>query len=407
MKTFELSEKKAKNGRRKFKAILYEIFPDSCIDDEQQVGTMYNENGITWIREYCEKALPSIQGMSLRCEFLDDDRTELCGHGETEINVEDGLPIFEDAVMVGRFDKGYIEDVKMPDGSVKTYCIGEGTIDGLCYHNFCEKLEEDINNGNAPFGSVEILKTDGNQSIIYKYGYKEHGRIPMVFEHSGYALLGVRPADQSAKILELNNKEGSVEMTEAEMKALVTQVVDEMSTHQSEINRCKEECEKTVAEANDNVAKVIAEKEEAIASSERIQSELDACKRELEEKCKEFDEKCQELEDLNEVVSALKDELAKAKAKERIGELNDAIKSFTDDEKAYAKDEIDAFNASPVESEVNSVVSKILEGIGKRVKDAEAAETVIAEQNAAKQNVDDIFAEVGFTPAKDEDSNIF
>lgn len=399
MKTFEISSHKSSNGRRKFKAILYEIFPDSCIDEVEQVGTRYNENGITWIREYCEKALPSIQGMSLKCEFLDDERTELCGHGETGTSPDD-LPVFEDAVVIGTFDKGYIEDVEMPNGDIKTFCIGEGTIDGLCYHNFCEKLEEDINNGQAPNGSVEILKTGDNSGIVYKYGYKEKGRIPTIFEHSGYALLGVKPADQSAKILELNNKEDLVEMTEAEIKALVSQVVNEMSAHTSEINRCKEECEQKLAEANEAVSAITTEKEEAVANSEKIQTALNECQAELNAKYEELDNLHKELKELRE-------ELAKAQAKERIGELNAAIESFTDDEKAYAQAEIDAFNADPVTSEVNAVVSKILEGIGKKAKEAEAAAAVAAEQNAAKTNVDDIFAEVGTVAAKEEDSNIF
>lgn len=126
MKIFELSKKKTKNGRRKFKMLLYQIFPDDCIDEENEVGTQYNENGITWIRKYCENALPSIKGMSLRCEFLDEERTELCGHGET--GIVDGLPIFENAVVIGTFDEGYIDDVTLPDGTTITACIGVGTI---------------------------------------------------------------------------------------------------------------------------------------------------------------------------------------------------------------------------------------------------------------------------------------
>jgi len=85
--------------------ILHTIFPDSCVDEVNEVGTEYNLNGLTWIREYCEKALPTIKGMSLRCEFLDEDRTELCGHGYTDII--DGDPIFENAVQIGTFTNGY------------------------------------------------------------------------------------------------------------------------------------------------------------------------------------------------------------------------------------------------------------------------------------------------------------
>ena len=83
MKTFELAQKESKNGRRKFVTILHEIYPDSCIDETNEAGTQYNLNGITWIESYCEAALPTITGMSLRAEFLDEDRTELCGHGST------------------------------------------------------------------------------------------------------------------------------------------------------------------------------------------------------------------------------------------------------------------------------------------------------------------------------------
>ena len=245
MKTFELSKKVSKNGRRHFKVILHEIYPDSCVDEKNGVANQYNENGISWIMEYCEQALSTIEGMSLKCEFLDEERTILNGHGETEI--KDGLPLFENADVIGHFEKGYITDIETDDG-IKTVCIGEGTIDRLCYHNFCEKLEDDIEDGNAPNGSVEILKTGDNPTIIYKYGYKDFGRIPMVFEYSGYALLGVRPADQTAKILELNNvnKEDST-MGENEIKAIVSQVIGEMNSSAEEINKMREECEKEIA----------------------------------------------------------------------------------------------------------------------------------------------------------------
>ena len=141
MNTFELSSKKDKNGRRSFKIILYKIFPDSCVDEANQVGTDYNKNGITWIKEYCEKALPSISGMSLRCEFTDEERTQLLGHGET--GIADGEPVFEDAVVIGTFTKGYIDEIETDEGVI-TACIGEGEIDSQCYHNFVTKLESDI-----------------------------------------------------------------------------------------------------------------------------------------------------------------------------------------------------------------------------------------------------------------------
>lgn len=396
MKMFEISSKKNKNGRRKFKAVLYKIFPDSCVDEVNQVGTMYNKNGITWIREYCEKALPSINGMSLRCEFTDEERTQLLGHGDTDII--DNEPVFEDAVVIGTFTKGYIEDIETDEGVI-TVCIGEGEIDAQCYHNFVTKLDEDIANGIYPSGSVEIMHTENNEEIIYKYGYKDTGRIPTEFIHSGYALLGVLPADDSAKLIELNkkHKEDLNKMNDLEIKALVSQVVDELSAHTSEINKCKEECAAKIAEANAALETAIAEKNEIEASSQKIQEALDALQAEWDELNKKWDA-------LWEEKIALEKALGEAKARERVGEMNAAIANFTDDEKTYAQAEIDAFNADPVASEINSIVNKIWEGIGKAAK---ANDKATAEQNAINVTVEDIFSEVEPAVASEEDVNIF
>lgn len=401
MKTFEIfseSKKKGQNGRRKFKAILYQIFPDSCVDEENEAGTQYNKNGITWLREYCEKALPSIKGMSLKCEFLDEERTELCGHGMTDI--EDGIAIFENAVVIGTFSDGYIDEVELPNGEKITACIGVGEIDSSCYNNLCKKLDEDIANGIYPSGSVEIMRTEDNDGIVYKYGYKDYGRIPTEFIHSGYAILGVTPSDQNAKLVELNEtqKEDIDTMNDAEIKALVEQTVTSMMNHTAEINQCKDDCEKQITELNATLETVTAEKNKAIANSEKIQAALDECRKELEETYKKID-------GLYEEMNALRDELGKAKAKERVGELNAAIAAFSDAEKEYAKAEIEAFTADPIASEINSVVNKIWEGIGKKAKE----DAIVAEQNAANQrtSVEDIFSAVETKPAVDTDTNIF
>lgn len=401
MKTFEIfseSKKKGQNGRRKFKAILYQIFPDSCVDEEKEVGTQYNKNGITWLREYCEKALPSIKGMSLKCEFLDEERTELCGHGMTDI--EDGIAIFENAVVIGTFSEGYIDEVELPNGETITACIGVGEIDSSCYNNLCKKLDEDIANGIYPSGSVEIMRTEDNDGIIYKYGYKDYGRIPTEFIHSGYAILGVTPSDQNAKLVELNEtqKEDIDTMNDAEIKALVEQTVSTYTSHITEMNECKKECDEKIEELNKCLDKEKVEKNEAIANSEKIQTALDECKKELEEAYKKID-------GLYEEMDALRDELGKAKAKERVGELNAAIADFTDAEREYAKAEIEAFTADPIASEINSVVNKIWEGIGKKAKE----DAVVAEQNAAKNqtSIEDIFSAVETKPVADTDTNIF
>lgn len=401
LKTFEIfseSKKKGQNGRRKFKIILYKIHPDNCVDEVNEVGTEYNYNGITWIKEYCEKALPSIKGMFLRCEFLDEERTELCGHGMTDII--DGVPIFEDATSIGVFTDGYIQEVEDENGEKFLACIGEGEIDSSCYHNFCEKLDENIANGIYPSGSVEIMKLPENDEIIYKYGYKDQGRIPTGFIHSGYALLGITPSDNNAKLVELNNKnkEESIKMNETEIKALVEQVCSTFTNHTSEINEYKEKCDTKVSELNELIENLTAEKDSAIANSEKIQVALDDCKKELDETYKKQSE-------LYDEINALREELGKAKAKERIGELNSAISQFSEEEKEYAKSEIEAFNADPVTSEINSVVNKIWEGIGKSAK--AQAEKITAEQNSAKVDIEDIFGAVDMGSGSAEDTTIF
>ena len=399
MKTFEISKRASKNGRRKFKAILHEIYPDESVDEAKGVGTIYNRNGITWQKAYCEAALPTIQDMSIRVEFLNDERTEICGHGDTGAT-QDGLPIFENAETIGHFTKGYISEIEDVDGEKKTVCIGEGYLDEMCYQNYVSKLIEDIENNNPPSGSVEIYRTDNNDAIVYRFGYKEQGRIPSEFIYSGYALLGIPPADETAKILELNekNKEDLNEMTDVEIKALVSQTVEELSARTSEINKCKEECDAKIAEANAAVEKITAEKNEIEANAQQIQAALDQVEAERTELSKKFDE-------LWEEHKALEKALGEAKARERIGEMNAAIAEFSDEEKAYAQAEIDAFNTDPTTTEINSIVNKIWEGIGKA---ARANEKVVAEQNAADDaTVEDIFSEVETTDASAEDENIF
>ena len=395
LKTFELSQKESKNGRREFKLILHQIYPDSCIDEANEVGTVYNKNGITWIESYCAEALPTIKGMSLRAEFLDEDRTELCGHGST--GIVDGLPVFENAVQIGTFEEGYIDDVEVNGEPIRA-CIGVGTIDGMCYHNFCEKLEQNIEKGEFPDCSVEILKTAGNDKIIYKYGYKEKGRIPSVFEYSGCALLGITPADETAKILEFNenlNKE-EYSMNESEIKAFIEETVEKYTAHVTEMNQMKAECEQKIAEANSAVEAITAEKNELTANVAQIQAALEAARKELEEK---YDE----LETLHEEINTLRKELGDAKAKERIGEMNAAIAQFTDEQKAFAKEEIEAFNADPINSEINSIVGKIYQELGKKSFE----DNKVSEQNAANEpDVVDIFSEVLDTKTV-EDTNIF
>ena len=330
--------------------------------------------------------------MSLRVEFLDEERTEICGHGETEI--VDGLQLFENATVIGTFKKGYIDELEV-NGEKQLVCIAEGEIDEACYKSFVEKLDEDLADGNAPYGSVEIYKTSDNDGIIYKYGYHDYGRVPEKFIYSGFALLGVKPADNSAKLLELNskNKEEQNNMDEKMLQGFVSDIKQVIS----ETNSKNEELSKTIAELNE----AIADKDKTIAELNASSDELKAA---LEKAEKDYQEVWKKEDELYNEIKELKAQLAEAQAKERVGEMNSAIADFSDEEKAYAQAEIEAFTADPINCEINSVVNKIWEGIGKKAKEDAK---IVAEQNASNNEVDDIFAEVSEINSADEDDSIF
>lgn len=413
MATFELSSKKYKSGRRTFTATLYELQPPDCVVDD--VGTKYNKNGITFLEEYAEKALDSIEDMSVRVEFIDEERTMIAGHGETGI-VND-MPVFENATVIGHFTKGYIDNVVI-DGESKRCVCGKGYLDEMCYPGFVAALEENLNNGIAVDGSIEIYKTKDNDAIVYKKGWIEKGRIPTEYVHSGWDMV-MSPADPASTLLELNTKkkeEQNMEFNMDEVKSVITKTITELnekdSAHASEIQKLNDQ----IAELNSQIESkdsVIAEKEATIselnASAEEMQKLLDKMK---------DDQKTYWAE--REI---LEQEIAKAKVAEKLAELDATLGEFNEDEKEVAKDDIDKLreqiNAcqkkdelNNVSSEINSIKSKICMAIVAKQKADEKKQARIAEQNSHEEKVDieDIFAEMCSESVVDdekEDLNIF
>ena len=381
MLSFELSAKKKKNGRRPFKAVLHEVFPDEVI--ENNVGKQSNENGICWIEQYCKNNLESINGMSITAQFINDEETELLGHGEYE--VEDGIPVFKDATIIGNAERGYIDTVEI-NGVEKRVVVAEGTIDQMRHNEFVKWLEGTIVEGNPPKGSVEIVRTEQNNKIKYLNDKFEQGRIPTVFEYSGYALLGIRPADQSAVLLEFNNNKESEEKEQMdELKTLLVELT-------AKIDKTADQ-EKVIEQNASTVAELSASVDQLKAALETVEAERNA-----------LDVKYQELWAEADGLRLL---IAAEKAKARVGELNAALADFTDEQKAVVKDDIAAFEADPMSTEINSIVAKILVEIGKKaIEDGK-----IAEQNAAKnktpEDAIDIFEPIYETDEKAEEVSIF
>lgn len=383
MKSFELSSLKLENGKRKFKAILFEVFPDSTVDEVMGVGTKFNINGISFIESYVKAKLDTIVGSFLRTEFIDDERREIAGHGITDII--DNNPIFEDATSIGVFTDAYLK-TEIIDGEEHIYCIGEGEIDAQCYNNFTNRLMEDLENGIFPSGSIEICREDDEDSIIYLYGYKDKGRIPVKFRFSGYAIIGVPPSDPAAKLIELNQKkEDCIEMNENEIKMVVEAVIAELNSRNNELEECKSNYEAQISELNEQLTNVTAELNSKSEECEQHKTALELCQANLTES--------------EQKVTALGDELKKAQEKEKIAELNNAIKDFTDEERDFAKAEIESFKNDPMACEINSIVDKIYANIGRNAKEK------VAEQNQRDNDID-IFGEVGMS-GNNEDDNIF
>lgn len=398
MAIFELSSKKYKNGRRPFTATLYELQPPECVVDD--IGTKYNKNGITFLEEYASQALDSIKDMSVRVEFIDEDRTMILGHGETGIN--DGLPLFNNATTVGHFTEGYIADVEL-NGETKRCVCGKGYLDEMAYQPFIQSLEEQLNNGNSVDGSIEIYRTQNNEAIVYKDGWHDKGRIPTEYIHSGWDMV-INPADASSTLLELNNSKTKKEdktLDEKELKELIQSTISETNSKNDELTAQITELNSQLAEKENTIS-------ELNASIEQLQGALDKLKADHETYWAERE--------------LLEKELVKAKVAEKIGELDSAMSEFNEEEKAVASDDIAKLKENinscekteelnNVSAEINSIKSKICMDIVAKQKKAEN-EAKIAEQNSVKEQnetkTEDIFSEMCTeTHVEDEDLDIF
>ena len=384
---FEISSESKIAGRRPIKVILHEIFPDD---------TTWQSNGISWNETYVLNNLHSVSGMSIVVEFLTDERDIPYAHGLTEIRSTDNLPLFEDATMVGHFDRAYVDDVEI-EGVTKRVLIAEGTLDEMRYPKFVAWLREHMESGVVK-GSVEIVgKAEHDGHIIYSGGWKEQGRVPQIYDYSGYAILSVTPADEAAIVMELNNKKGQKEdsdmdekmkndlmavisgaMTETNAKwdqywaqvnakeAEISQLQADIKAKEAEIAQLRADYEK------ENAARILAEEGLTEANSAKEAAEAS-------------------LAEANAKIAQLEGESAKA-------ELNAALAPYSEEQRAIAKDDIEAFNANLGSVEINTIVGKICTEMVRVSREAHTAET-----NAAS-NID-VFGMTDDTPAAASDDN--
>ena len=352
---YEISSENKIAGRRPIKVVLHEIFPDN---------TRWQENGISWKEEYVQANLHSVVGMSIVAEFLTEDRDVPYNHGMTDVREEDKLPLFEDATMVGHFDKAYVDDVEI-GGVTKRCLVAEGTLDEMRYPKFVAWLRENMADSVVK-GSVEIVgKPEHDGYIIYSGGWKEEGRVPQYYDYSGYAILSVKPADEAAIVMELNNKkldkeDGTMdEKTKNELMAAVTGAVSEVNSKWEEYWA---KVDKLLAEISQLKAD-IAQKE---ADIKQLQADYDK-----EAAAKEAAEAS--LVEANAKITEMQNAAA-------VAELNAALAPYTEEQRAVAKEDIDAFNSNPGSVEINSIVGKICTAMVQAARESQIAETNAASQ---------------------------
>ncbi|MBC5688207.1 hypothetical protein H8S37_04595 [Mediterraneibacter sp. NSJ-55] len=412
MAIFELSSKKYKSGRRMFTATLYELQPPDCVVDG--VGTKYNKNGITFLEEYAKNALDSIENMSVRVEFIDEERTIIAGHGETGI-IND-TPVFENATVIGHFTKGYIDDVVV-NGETKRCVCGKGYLDEMCYPSFVSTLEENLNNGISVEGSIEIYKTKDNDAIVYKNGWIEKGRIPTEYIHSGWDMV-MFPADPASTLLELNNQNKEEKKT---MEFNMDEIKNAVRTTISEMNEKSDTHAKEVADLNTRIQELnstIDEKDSVISEKEEKISELNASIEDMQKLLKKMEDERETYWKERDILEA---EIAKAKVAEKLAELDSVLGEFNEEEKKVAEEDINKLKENinscqkkeelnEVTSEINSIKSKICMAIVDKQKKANS-DAKISEQNSTKKefDIEDIFSEICSETVVEEkeDINIF
>lgn len=366
---YEISSENRIAGRRPIKVVLHEIFPDN---------TRWQENGISWKEEYVRANLHSVIGMSIVAAFLTEDRDVPYDHGMTEVREEDRLPLFEDATMVGHFDKAYIGDVEI-EGVTKRCLIAEGTLDEMRYPKFVAWLREHMAESTVK-GSVEIVgKPEHDGYIIYSDGWKDEGRVPQDYDYSGYAILSVKPADEAAIVMELNNKktdkedETMDEKTKNELMAAVASAVSEVNSKweeywakvdalQADISQLKAD----IAQKEADIKQLQADYDKEYAAKEAAElglTEANAAKEAAEASLNEANAKIAEMENAAAVA-----------------ELNAALAPYTEEQRAVAQEEIDAFNANPGSVEINSIIGKICTAMVEVARESKVIETNSANQ---------------------------
>lgn len=383
MQDIEFNEAREPDGKRHFKVSLHEIYPDR---------THTNENGICYLREYTERNMGVINESTipLCCAFADDAKRVPIDHGVTGIRARDGMPLFEDSVVVGVINRAEIETVEL-QGEQKTVLMGYGVIYEQRYPQLAEWIDSHLA-ANVPIhGSVEFVgKAENNGEIKYEDNWSDELRVPTDYLYSGYCLLTVPAGDNAAFLLELNNrlsKEGN-QMNEEIRKEITETIVNSFGQLHG--------AEETLRSENESL------KSDINARNSQIE-ELNAKITELEEKLAAKDEEINTLktESANAAASVnqMQEELNQVKVNDALAKFDATMSAYTDEQKAVASAEIEAYKANPLGNEavINQITDKI---------EAAAYRSMKVKQAEINQKKVDLSSLIGAVPTVNKETTI-
>lgn len=357
MRNFEINDTIAPDGRRRFKASLHEIYPDASYS---------NKNGICYLQQYTEANMDTAIEMPICCEFLDEDKRAPVGHGFTGRRKRDGLSLFEDSVVVGCVDRVWIDEINV-DGRKAKVLMSGGVLYEQRYPELIDWMRSKLDAGMDIKGSIEFVGTAANDGYIkYLNDYDGEGRIPTEYCYSGFCLLSVPPADDAAKVVELNQQEVEPKMDE-QMRNEIYEVI-----RQATLQAVGEY--ESLASALDELKQQLSEREAIIdelrATNERLESELTA--------------KQQELQETKAALDAVREELDAQKATQARQQLQVRLSEFSQEQCSAAQEEIEVFNAAPLEhlDSVDNIINKIAAEAYRQMR-KNAVENMTVEWNMA------------------------
>ena len=368
----EINQNKKYAGRTFIKWVVLEV---------HQSPEEWNKNGITWKEQYIQNNLDSAIGMPIAAEFLDSwEKDEPYGHGLSE--VKDGEPLFEYSVAVGYTDKAYFDTVDINGEQIRAL-IAEGYLYHQRYPKFVKWLKSEMYDNKQPDTSVEISSKDGNEFIIYESGWKEEGRVPMEFDFSGSAILGISPADDSAILLELNQKEGDRGMSQANKDFV--ELSQKLEKKNAEINGLKVSLEKSGKDLKGVQTELNNKTEEVnglVEANKNQEKELNSLK--------------EEKSTMETELNGLREFKQKVENKQLETELNSKLESYTEEEKKVVESEINEFKEKPSKEKMNKIISDINSAIAQKLVEQRKKSS---EQNNSKS--EDIFGDIFETNSED------